>query len=249
MAMFVNAEALDFGFQGCSRNSKPGGSTVRTGNPALTLRQCSFNDLSFPIRYGRSQGGRARWLRPRWLRPQPSLLHDECFRIAKDDCPLNHVLKFPDISRPVTCLEELCRPLLHPSKPFESSCGIAFDEILCKKKDVFGPLAKRRNVDWENVQAIEEVQTKSSGMNGVWQIAIGSCYDTNVDRDALGAPYSLELAFLKHAQQGDLGFARHLTDLIEKNRPVVRDFEAPGMTLIGAGEGAFLVAKELGRNQ
>ena len=30
---------------------------------------------------------------------------------------------------------------------------------------------------------------------------------------------------------------------------MVRDFEAPGMALIGAGEGAFLVAEELGRNQ
>jgi hypothetical protein len=52
----------------------------------------------------------------------------------------------------------------------------------------------------------------------------------------LRASNALELAFLKYPQQGDLGFARHLTDLVEKHRPVVRDFEAPGMPLIAAGE-------------
>src|SRR6202043_2223860 len=78
---------------------------------------------------------------------------------------------------------------------------------------------------------------------------VWSCNYAHIHWNALSPSHAFELAFLKHPQQGHLGFARHLTDLIEKNRPVVRDFEAPGMALIGAGEGALLVAEELGRHQ
>ena|SRR5579862_504446 len=39
------------------------------------------------------------------------------------------------------------------------------------------------------------------------------------------------------------------TDLVEKNRPMVRDLETPGTALIGACEGAFFVSEELGRDQ
>src|SRR5271154_5159218 len=104
-------------------------------------------------------------------------------------------------------------------------------------------------MDGKDVQPVEQIRTKLPGTNCRWQIAVRSGNYTHVDWNALSASNPLELAFLKHPQQGNLGFARHFTDLIEKDRPVVRDFEAPGMALIGTGEGAFLVAEELGRDQ
>ena len=55
--------------------------------------------------------------------------------------------------------------------------------------------------------------------------------------------------FLKDAQQGDLRFGWHVADLVEEDCPMVRDFEASGMPLSGAGEGPFLIAEELGRHQ
>ena len=101
-------------------------------------------------------------------------------------------------------------------------------------------------MDWKDVQPVEQIQTKLPGTNCRWQIAVCCGDHANVDRNALSASNALELAFLKHPQQGHLGFARHLTDLVEKNRPVVGDFEAPGVPLVGAGERAFLIAEELG---
>src|SRR5580692_8582437 len=127
--------------------------------------------------------------------------------------------------------------------------SVAFDEILCEQKNIFRALAKGGDTDWKDVETVEQIQTKLPGTNCRWQIAVCSGNYTHVDRKALSASNTLELAFLKHPQQGDLGLGRHLTDLIEKHRPVVRDFEAPGMPLIGAGEGALLIAEELGRHQ
>src|ERR1041385_1823304 len=79
--------------------------------------------------------------------------------------------------------------------------------------------------------------------------AVAVSLKKNIEGNALSAPDALELVFLKHAQQGNLCFARHIAYLVQKHRSVVRDFEAPGVPLIGAGEGAFLVAEELGRHQ
>src|ERR1700722_16804704 len=104
-------------------------------------------------------------------------------------------------------------------------------------------------MDRKDVQPVEQIHAKLPGTNCRWQIAVCSCNYTDVDRNALSASNALELAFLKHPQQGDLGLVRHFTNLIEKNRPVVRDFEASGMPLIGTGKGAFLVAEEFGCRQ
>jgi hypothetical protein len=40
-------------------------------------------------------------------------------------------------------------------------------------------------------------------------------------------PHALELAFLQHAQQLDLGLERQLADLVQEQRPAVRQLETP----------------------
>src|SRR5580704_5696533 len=102
-------------------------------------------------------------------------------------------------------------------------------------------------MDWKDVQPVEQIQSKLPGTNRRWQIAVGSCNYTDVDWNALSASDAFELMFLKHAQQGNLGFARHIADLVEENRPMVRDLEASRVPLISAGERAFLVTEEFGR--
>src|SRR5580658_4953358 len=139
--------------------------------------------------------------------------------------------------------------LFYPSNPLALINSVAFDEILGEQKNIFRALAKRRDMDWKDVQAVEQIQTKLPGTNCRWQIAVCSCNHTHIHWNALCASNAFELAFLKHPQQGDLRFGRHFADLVEKNRPVVRDFEAPSIPLIGTGEGAFLVSEKLSRHQ
>ena len=54
-------------------------------------------------------------------------------------------------------------------------------------------------MEWKDVQPVEQIQTKLSGTNCRWQIAVGGCNYTDVDWNALSASNALELAFLKHA--------------------------------------------------
>jgi hypothetical protein len=50
IATLINAEALNLGFQGCARDPELRGSTLRARNPAMSLGQGVFNDLSLVIR-------------------------------------------------------------------------------------------------------------------------------------------------------------------------------------------------------
>jgi hypothetical protein len=59
----------------------------------------------------------------------------------------------------------------------------------------------------------------------------------------LSASNALELAFLKHPQQGDLGFRRHLTDLIQKKRSPIGRLKATDAPLHRSSKGAFFMSK------
>ena len=69
--------------------------------------------------------------------------------------------------------------------------------------------------------------------------------DSNVDGNRVAASDALELALLQHAQQRELGLGRHLADLIEEDRALVRQLEAPAALLHRARERRLLVAEEL----
>ena len=65
----------------------------------------------------------------------------------------------------------------------------------------------------------------------------------------LGAADPLELALLQHAQQLGLERRRDLADLVEEQRAAVGQLEAALAGVDGAGEGALLVAEQLGLQQ
>ncbi|KAF1068799.1 MAG: hypothetical protein GAK45_01258 [Pseudomonas citronellolis] len=61
--------------------------------------------------------------------------------------------------------------------------------------------------------------------------------------------HPVELPVGQHAQQPGLGFGWHVADLVEEQRATVGLFEAPAALRGGAGEGAFLMAEQLGFHQ
>src|SRR5262249_22145533 len=63
------------------------------------------------------------------------------------------------------------------------------------------------------------------------------------------ASHAREPEVLQHMQELGLQPQGQFGDLIEVDRPFVRILELPGLTSMGAREGAFLVAEELGLEQ
>ena len=77
----------------------------------------------------------------------------------------------------------------------------ALDEMLDQHRDVLAPLAQRRHLDRNDVEAIEQILAKLAVGDQLAQVAVGGGNHAHVDAlRALGAE-RLELALLQHAQQ------------------------------------------------
>jgi hypothetical protein len=109
-------------------------------------------------------------------------------------------------------------------------------------------LLERGDFDWKDVEAKEEIVSELSSLRRDGQVLVRCGDDPDVHRDELIATDTLDDALLQNPQEHDLRFGRKLADLIQKDRSLVGEFKpakpAPG----GAGEGAFLVTKQLAGN-
>ena len=81
------------------------------------------------------------------------------------------------------------------------------------------------------------------------QVLVGRGDDAHVDLDRDAAADRRVLALLEHAQQLRLRLHRHVADLVEEERAAVGLLEPAGAAGHRAGEGALLVAEELGLDQ
>ena len=71
----------------------------------------------------------------------------------------------------------------------------------------------------------------------------------HVDAERLLAAHPLEGLLLQRAQHLGLGLEAHVADLVEEQRAAVGGLELAAAARHGAGEGAALVAEELGLDQ
>jgi len=70
-----------------------------------------------------------------------------------------------------------------------------------------------------------------------------------VDIDRPVTPDPREAKVLEHVEELGLEGERELGDLVEVDRALVRVLELPGLSPVRTGEGALLVAEELGLEQ
>src|SRR5690606_19235084 len=105
-------------------------------------------------------------------------------------------------------------------------------------------VAQRRQVDADDVQAIEQVLAEVAARHLLLEIDVGRGDDANIDLDSGGITDALELALLEHAQELDLQLRLHRADLVEEDRSAVGGFEAADLVLDRAGEAAFHVAEQ-----
>ena len=118
--------------------------------------------------------------------------------------------------------------------------------MLAEQGNVGGPLAQRRQGDGEDVEPVVEILAKRAIADLALEIAVRRRDHPDVDLHRVGPAHALELALLQHAQELDLDLERHVADLVEEQRPAVRQLEAARPPTHGAGERALLVPEHLG---
>src|SRR6185437_12622076 len=103
----------------------------------------------------------------------------------------------------------------------------------------------RRQVQRENVEAVEEIAAEGAALHLLLEITVRGREDASVDRDRLGAAHWNHLALLQYAQELHLGGWRGFADLVEKERSLLRGLEETALVLHRAGERSLHVAEEL----
>src|SRR5260370_35557104 len=117
-------------------------------------------------------------------------------------------------------------------------------EALGEKTDVLAPAAQGRDLQGEDVQAVEEVLPEGPLAHAPLQVAVGGGQDADVGAAGGRIADALVLAVLDEAEQLRLERERQVADLVQQQGPAFGQRDPPGMAAGGAGEGAAGVTEE-----
>ncbi len=97
--------------------------------------------------------------------------------------------------------------------------------MLGEQRNVFAAGAQRRQVDGDDVEAVEEILAEAAVAHRLAQIDVGGGEDAHVHLDLLNAAEMHEALVLQHAQDLGLRVHAHGGDFVEEERAAVGDFE------------------------
>ena len=125
----------------------------------------------------------------------------------------------------------------------------AAEEVAGQGRDVFAAVRQARDVDADDVQAVEQVFAELARLHQGFEVLVGGGDDAHVDLDRCVPADTVELAVGQHTQQAGLRIGRHVTDFIQKQGAAVGLLKAPAAQVGCAGKRAFFVAEQLGLHQ
>src|SRR6516162_4376588 len=127
--------------------------------------------------------------------------------------------------------------------------GILLDEIRCQQRNIFTPVAERRQSYRDHVETIEQILPEGSALDGVLNVSIRSRNEADINLNRARSAHAFEFALLQNSQQFRLQRRRQFTDFVEKNRAAVGDLDLSFFLRNGSGERTLLVAEKLAFQQ
>ena len=118
------------------------------------------------------------------------------------------------------------------------------EEMLRKTWNIFASVAQARDVNANDVQAVEKIFPKQMFGNEQFEILVCGRDDANIHFDWRVTANPIELAVRKNSQEASLCFRRHVTNLVEKECAAIGLLEAPCALSGSAGEGAFFMTEQ-----
>src|SRR5207247_2503486 len=113
---------------------------------------------------------------------------------AEHEGPLYDVLQLADVARPAVGLEDRERLRRHAAYGPAELRRQAPDEVCHEERDVLPPLAERREMDRDHVQAIEEVLSEHPVSDGLRDLAVRRGDQPHVDLDVARVADAADLA-------------------------------------------------------
>ena len=121
--------------------------------------------------------------------------------------------------------------------------------MLNQQGDVLAPIAQRGQMQGKHVQAVEQVAAEFLFFDRAPQIDIGGGDQPHVHPDRLRSSQPLELLVLQNAQQFGLQLQRNISNFVEQQSPLIRQFQSADLLAHRSGEGSLLVAEQLAFQQ
>jgi hypothetical protein len=121
---------------------------------------------------------------------------------------------------------------------------VSAHEVAYQEGNILWPLAQRRDRNRKDVQPVVKVGAELPGGHHLRQIPVGRRHQAHIDAPGARTTQTLELLLLQDSQQLGLQFEREIPDLVEEQRPLVRQLKAAELLREGPGEGPPLVAEE-----
>ena len=118
-------------------------------------------------------------------------------------------------------------------------------EVEGEDRNILAPLTQRRQMDFNGIEAEQQVFAKLPGLAGSLEIGICGGDEAHINPLGTRRSHALDFSRLQHAQQLGLLAHGHVADLVQKNRAPIRQFEASDAVGAGIRKSALHVAEEL----
>src|SRR5439155_25744139 len=116
---------------------------------------------------------------------------------------------------------------------------------LGKRQNIVGPLAQRRDVDLEHIEAVVKVLPKRLPRDARRQVAVRGGDDAHVGFERAGPSQTLELTLLEDTEKFRLNHRTHLSDLVKEQRSSRGLLDAADLGRDRAGKRPLLVSEQL----
>ena len=118
------------------------------------------------------------------------------------------------------------------------------EQVCCEFRDIIESFAEGREVDFEGIDAEEQVFAEAAFLNHLLEFAVGGADDSNIDMEWFVVSYAANFAGFEESEEFDLHAFVEFAEFVEEQSSAVGDFEETGAVCIGAGEGAASVSEE-----
>src|SRR6185369_9530165 len=119
---------------------------------------------------------------------------------CNNDSPFDEISQFTDVASPRALRQDLHCLLRYRLNLFSHPCREFRDKETYQQRNVLAPLAKRRDLNREDVESIEKILAELLFLDHGPKVAMGRGDESHVDLNRLRASQPLELPLLDGTQ-------------------------------------------------
>src|SRR5207248_3816829 len=157
---------------------------------------------------------------------------------------LNEIPQLANVAGPRVLLQQLQSVAVDRRLLLAVFGGEFAEKFVHQQRNVFAPLAERRQHDLRYVQSIVQVLAKSTFSNFLCQILVHRGDDLDVHGARARLADSLDLSVLQRAEYLALGRQRKIGDLVQEQNAAVSHLEQSLPRFVRIGESTLRVAEE-----